>query len=306
MSKLDIPKSFESKDYEDALYKQWEASGFFNPDNLPGRRPNAYTISMPPPNATGVLHVGHAVMLAIQDIVIRFQRMAGKRALWLPGTDHAAIATQTKVEKLLKERSGKTRQDLGREKFLAEVDAFVARSRSTIKNQTRKMGSSCDWSRERFTLDQGLNEAVNEAFVRMYRDELIYRGLRVINWCPRCQSTLSDDEVEYRPQRAKLYHLTYGPLVVATTRPETKLGDTAVAVNPGDDRYKELVGQTLDVNLGPANISVKVIADEAVDPKFGSGAIGVTPAHSQTDYQWALKYDLSFIKVINKEVSINE
>ena len=305
---MDMPKAYEPKSTEDSIYKQWEESGFFNPDNLPagkaglpGKRKISFTISMPPPNATGILHIGHAVMLVIEDLVIRFQRMQGKLALWLPGTDHAAIATQTKVEKLIKEKENKSRHDLGREEFLRRVRDYIKNSQSTIKNQVKKMGSSCDWSRERYTLDDGLTQAVNTAFVQMYNDGLIYRGSRIVNWCPSCNSTLADDEVEYIAQRGKFYYIKYGPFVVATTRPETKIGDTAVAVNPQDKRYQDLIGKDLNINLGKVNIHVKVIADDLVDPKFGTGVVGVTPAHSLVDFEMAQKNNLPIIQVINED-----
>ncbi|MFA6410115.1 MAG: valine--tRNA ligase [Candidatus Buchananbacteria bacterium] len=301
MSKQEISKTYEANKVEDAIYKQWQDSGFFNPDNLPKNPKSPFTISMPPPNATGVLHLGHAVMLAIQDLVIRFQRMQGKRALWLPGTDHAAIATQTKVEKIIKKKEGKTRHDLGRQEFLKRVDEFVAESRNTIKGQVKKMGSSCDWSRERYTLDEGLNVAVNQAFVEMYNDGLIYQGARIVNWCPSCASTLADDEVEYNQQKGKFYYIKYGPFVVATTRPETKIGDTAVAVNPNDARYKDYIGQQLDINLGKVKVHVKVIGDESIDQQFGTGAVGVTPAHSLVDYEMAQKNNLPLIQVIGPD-----
>ncbi|MDX9893518.1 MAG: valine--tRNA ligase [Patescibacteria group bacterium] len=301
MTQQDIPKAYEPKKVEDSIYQRWEESGFFNPDKLPGQRQRAFTISMPPPNATGILHIGHAVMLAVQDLVIRFQRMNGKKALWLPGSDHAGIATQTKVEKLLKDKEGKSRHDLGRAEFLKRVDEFVAASRNTIKNQVKKMGSSCDWSRERFTLDEGLNQAVNHAFKQMFDDGLIYRGDRIVNWCPRCSSTLADDEVEYQNQQGKFYYIKYGPFVVATTRPETKIGDTAVAVNPNDQRYQQYLGQDLAINLGKINIKVKVIADESVDPEFGTGTVGVTPAHSLVDFAMAQKNNLPIIQVIGPD-----
>jgi len=300
MNQSEIPKAYNPGEVEDSIYEQWEESGFFNPDNLPDGH-ESFTISMPPPNATGVLHVGHAVMLALQDIVIRYQRMKGKKTLWLPGTDHAAIATQTKVERLIKEKEGKTRHDLGREEFLKRVEAFVAQSQNTIRNQIRKMGSSCDWSRERYTLDAGLTRSVGKAFVQMYNDGLIYRGNRIVSWCPRCYSTLADDEVEYKEQKAKLYYIKYGPLVIATTRPETKLGDTAAAVNPGDQRYQAFIGQELPINLGLVNIKVKLIADELVDPEFGTGVLGVTPAHSLVDFEMAQKNKLSVIQVIGPD-----
>ncbi|MFA5048102.1 MAG: valine--tRNA ligase [Patescibacteria group bacterium] len=300
MSKVELPKAYEAKQVEDKIYQKWQDSGFFNPDSLPGDRPESFTISMPPPNATGTLHTGHATMLAIQDLMTRYQRMKGKKALWVPGTDHASIATQTKVEKILA-KEGQTRHDLGREKFLARVAEFVENSRDTIKGQTKKMGSSCDWSRERFTLDDGLNLAVREAFTRMYNDGLIYRGYRIVNWCPRCQSTLADDEVEYKDQKGKFYYFKYGPFQVATTRPETKIGDTALAVNPEDARYRSYIGQDLEVDFGKVKVKVKVIGDEAVDPAFGTGVVGVTPAHSQVDYQMALKNNLPIIQVIGQD-----
>ena len=301
MPKTEIAKAYEAQKFEDSIYQKWEESGFFNPDNLPGKRTESFTISMPPPNATGVLHIGHAEFITIQDLVIRFQRMQGKKALWLPGTDHAAIATQTKVEKILKNKEGKSRHDLGREEFLKRVKDYVKNSQHIIRGQLKKMGSSCDWSRERYTLDDGLTLAVNTAFIEMYNDGLIYRGNRIVSWCPRCGSTLADDEVEYKEQKGKFYYIKYGPFVVATTRPETKIGDTAVAVNPDDPRWQKYIGQELDIKLGKVNVHVKVIADQSIDPKLGTGAVGVTPAHSIIDFEMAQKNNLPIIQVIGPD-----
>lgn len=297
-----LAKAYEPQAHEAEIYQAWEASGYFNPDNLRGEGP-AFSIAMPPPNATGILHIGHAEVLAIQDIIIRYKRLQGYRALWLPGTDHAAIATQTKVEKILL-NEGQDRHALGREKFIERVKLFVAESQGTIRQQVRRVGCSCDWSRERYTLDAGLSRAVNTAFIKMYQDGLIYRGLRIVNWCPRCASTLSDDEVDYQEQEAKFYYIQYGPLVIATTRPETKLADTGVAVHPDDPRYQKYIGQILDIDLAGHQIKVKVFADKNVDPNFGTGAIGVTPAHSLVDYEWAKKYDLPVIKLIDEQGKI--
>lgn len=305
MSKIELPKAYDASKTEDDIYKTWEESGFFNPDNLENTK-DYFSIAMPPPNATGVLHTGHATMLAIQDLMIRYNRMVGKKTLWLPGTDHASIATQTKVEKIIA-GEGLTRHQLGREKFLERVDEFVEDSRNTIKNQVRKMGSSCDWSRERFTLDEGLNKSVVTAFEKMYADGLIYRGDRVVNWCPRCHSTLADDEVEYKEQQAKMYTFKYHkdfPFTIATTRPETKLGDTAVAVNPKDERYKKYIGQEFDVDFVGVPLKIKVIADRNVDMEFGTGALGVTPAHSHIDYQMAIENKLPIVKVIDKDGNV--
>ncbi|PIP18046.1 MAG: valine--tRNA ligase [Parcubacteria group bacterium CG23_combo_of_CG06-09_8_20_14_all_35_9] len=298
---MDIPKTYNPQEVEDKIYEQWERSGYFNPDNLSiPKNSRSFSISMPPPNATGTLHIGHSVMLAIQDTVIRFERLRGKKALWLPGTDHAAIATQTKVEKIL-QKEGLTRHDLGREKFLKKVKKYVEESRKVIRGQIRKMGSSCDWSRERYTLDKELTRAVQEVFLKMYKDNLIYRGYRIVNWCPRCSSTLADDEVEYVTRLGKLYYLKYGPFIVATTRPETKIGDTAVAVHPQDKRYQKYIGKILKVNLGKVDIEVKVIADKIIDPEFGSGVVGVTPAHSQVDFDLAQKYNLKVKQTIGQD-----
>lgn len=295
----ELAPAYEPAKYEDDIYASWEKSGFFNPDNL-NTTGKPFVISMPPPNATGTLHLGHASGLAYEDLMIRYQRLKGRKTLWLPGTDHAAIATQTKVEKILASE-GTDRQTLGRDKFLERVRDYVASSQGTIRNQTRKMGSSCDWSRERYTFDEGLSQAVSDAFIKMYNDGLIYRGNRIVNWCPRCQSTLADDEVEYSEQVAKLYYIKYGPFVVATTRPETKLADTGVAVNPDDDRYKKYLGQEMEIDLAGHKIKVKVFSDKEIDINFGSGAVGVTPAHSATDYEFARKYDLKIIKLIDEK-----
>ena len=305
----EISKAYNSKEVEDEIYKKWEESGKFNPDNLElPEDAEKFSISMPPPNATGVLHLGHASMLAYQDLMIRYNRMKGRKTLWLPGTDHASIATQTKVEKIIA-KEGKTKYDLGRKKFLERVNKYVENSKNTIKNQTRKMGSSCDWSRERYTLDDGLSRAVREVFVKMYNDELIYRGDRIVNWCPRCESTLADDEVEHKDQKANLYYFKYDkdfPITIATTRPETKLGDTAVAVNPKDERYKKYIGKVYKIDLGNGEHNIRIIADREVDMEFGTGALGVTPAHSMTDWEMAEKNDLEKIKIIGEDGKMND
>lgn len=302
----ELPKIYEPQKIEDEIYARWEKSGLFNPDKSQGKK--NYSIVMPPPNVTGTLHMGHAAMLALEDIMIRFHRMQGKKALWLPGTDHAAIATQTKVEKIIKEE-GLTRQGLGREKFLERVHEFAQNSHDTIKNQVIKMGSSCDWSREAYTLDETRNKAVRTVFKMMHDDGLIYRGDRVVNWCPRCKSTLADDEVEYKTQKAKLYTFKYDknfPISIATTRPETKLGDTAVAVNPSDARYKEFIGQTFEADFCGVKLKIKIIADRNIDKEFGTGALGVTPAHSMIDWKMANDHNLETIKVIDEDGNIKE
>lgn len=307
--KAEFAKTYLPKDYEQKVYEKWESSGAFNPDNLdiPLDAPT-YSIVMPPPNVTGTLHMGHAGMLAYEDILVRFHRLRGFRTLWLPGTDHAAIATQTKVEKNIKEE-GLSRHSLGREKFLRKVDQFAQESHDTIENQIKKMGSSCDWSREAFTLDETRNKAVNLVFKLMHEDGLIYRGERVVNWCPRCHSTLADDEVEHEDKLAKLYTFKYSkdfPISIATTRPETKLGDTAVAVNPKDERYAQFVGKTFKVDFLGTALEIKVIADREIDMEFGTGALGVTPAHSMVDWQMAENNQLKIIKVINESGKINK
>ncbi len=296
-----LDKAYSAQQYEDQIYQQWEKSGFFNPDNLPGaRQRKPYSIAMPPPNATGQLHIGHAVMLALQDLLIRYQRMQGRRTLWLPGTDHAAIATNAKVEKILREQ-GQSKEELGQEKFVAKVKEYITQSQGTIKKQIRKMGSSCDWSRERYTMDEGLTLAVQEMFVKMYQDGLIYQGERLVNWCPHCHSTLSDDEVDYKENQDKLYWIKYGPFVLATTRPETKLGDTAVAVYPDDSRYKKMIGKKLMIPGVLGEFEVTVVADQSVDPRFGSGAIKVTPAHSFADAEIAARHGLRSKQIINED-----
>ncbi len=300
-----MDKAYTAKNHEDRIYKKWEESGSFKPSDSPKK---AYTISMPPPNATGTLHLGHAIMLAIQDIFIRYHRMQGHPTLWLPGTDHAAIATQNKVEKLLAEE-GKDRHELGREAFIEEVKKFVAQSQDTIRNQIRKMGSSCDWSQERYTLDEGLSKAVLTVFKKMYEDGLIYRGHRMVNWCPRCESTLADDEVDHKDVGGHFYHIKYKLtdsdewLEIATTRPETMLADTAVAVNPKDKRYKHLIGKTLILPL--VGRELPIIGDEYVDMEVGTGALKVTPAHDPNDFDLGKKHNLETINIIEEDGTLN-
>ena len=300
-------KPYNPNETEDRIYKLWEESGFFNPDTcikkgVTDKNAPPFSIVLPPPNVTGELHMGHAAMLAIEDIMIRFKRMQGFKTLWVPGTDHAAIATQSRVEKIL-EKEGKKRRDMSREEFLKRVDDFAQKSHDTIVNQVKKMGSSLDWSREAFTLDEKRTLAVRTAFKQMYDLGLIYRGNRVINWDPKGQTVISDDEVVHEERKAKFYTFKYSkdfPISISTTRPETKVGDTAVAVNPKDARYKKYVGKEYDINFAGAKIHIKIIADDKVDIEFGTGALGVTPAHSMADWEIAQRHDLPLVQVINE------
>ncbi|MEK7590598.1 MAG: valine--tRNA ligase [Patescibacteria group bacterium] len=289
-----LPKAYAPKAVEDRIYALWENSGAFRADVKSTKKP--FTIAMPPPNATGQLHLGHAVMLALEDIFIRFNRMRGKEALWIPGTDHAAIATESVVIKEIqkKEKIPDPRAKLGREKLVQRIAEFVEKSRGVIRSQVRKMGASCDWTRERYTMDPMLNRCVNEVFAKMYKDGLIYRAERVVNWDTALQTTISDDEIEYVDQEATLYTIEYvgakqtggKPILVSTSRPETKLGDSALAVHPDDERFKHLIGKTFDV-VWPRGqtIRVSVIADHLIDPAFGTGVLGLTSFHSKIDYE---------------------
>jgi valyl-tRNA synthetase len=306
----ELPKAYNPANYEDSINRLWQESGFFNPDNLdlPENAP-AYTIILPPPNVTDRLHLGHASMLAIQDLLIRFHRMQGFRTLWVPGTDHAAIATQAVVERKIYKEEGKTRHDLGREEFLKRVKAFALENQSTIINQIKSFGASLDWSRLAFTLDEERQIAVRQMFVDMYEAGAIYRGERIVNWCPHCQSTLADDEVEYKTEKTVLYTFKYWsdfPITISSTRPETKLGDTAVAVNPSDERYKQYIGQEFSGDFCGQALTIKIIADREVDTSFGTGALGVTPAHSHTDWRMAEENNLMIIKVIDETGKIKK
>lgn len=296
-------KPYNPKDTEDRIYKLWEDSGFFNPDNLPSERKETFTIIMPPPNVTGVLHMGHALMITLEDVMIRYKRMQGYKTLWLPGTDHAAIATQSKVEKEIQKKEGKSRHDLGRAEMLKRINEFAKQSHDIIISQIKVMGASCDWSREAFTLDEKRNLAVNTMFKKMYDDGLIYRGNRIVNWDPKGQTTISDDEIVYEERTSKLYTFKYNkdfPISISTSRPETKIGDVAVAVHPDDERYKKFVGKEYDLEFCGVPIHIKIIADKEVDPTFGTGALGVTPAHSIIDWEIAERHDLPRPQVINE------
>ena len=297
---MELSKEYNHKDVEDKVYKQWEDNGCFNSEINSSKEP--FVIMMPPPNVTGRLHTGHALNFTLQDIFIRFNRMLGKETLWLPGIDHAGIATQSVVERELLSK-GIKREDLGREKFLEEVWKWKREYGDTILEQCKKLGVSADWRRLRFTLDDKYADAVLEAFVTYYNEGLLYRGEKIINWCPRCHTALSDIEVEYEEEKGKLYFINYpledgsGSIVVATTRPETMLGDTAVAVHPEDPRYKDFVGKFVILPL--VGRRIPIVADEAVDPDFGTGAVKVTPAHSMDDFEIAKRHNLEFVTVIN-------
>lgn len=292
---------------EPKLIDIWNESGLTNPDicieqgyTKPDAEP--FSIVLPPPNVTGTLHTGHAFTVTIQDIMTRYARMQGKRALWIPGTDHAAIATQSKVEKEL-EKKGMKKRDMSREEFLSHVHAFAQESHDTIVNQIKRMGATVDWSREAFTLDQKRNHAVNTVFKKMYDDGLIYRGYRVVNWDPKGQTVISDDEIVYEERDSVLYTFKYWhdfPIAISTTRPETKVGDVAVAVHPDDIRYQQFIGNTYEGTFCNVPISIKIIADESVEPDFGTGALGVTPAHSMIDWEIAQRHNLPIQPVIDE------
>jgi valyl-tRNA synthetase len=303
----DIPEKFlkpyDPQATEGAIYKKWEESGYFNPDNLPNKDGEPFSIVLPPPNATGTLHMGSALMLAIEDTLVRYKRMRGYKTLWVPGTDSAAIATQARVEKDIQKAEGKNRHDLGRDELLRRIDAFVEQNKNTMIAQMRAMGSSLDWSRYAYTMDKPRYAAVMEAFMRMHNAGLIYRANRIVNWDPKGQTTISDDEIVHEERKAKLVTFKYSkdfPLEVATTRLETKVGDTAVAVHPGDARYAQFVGKEYDAVFCGVPVHIKIVADESVDPAFGTGALGVTPAHSQTDWDIAERHSLPRPQVINE------
>ncbi len=296
-------KPYDPASVEDALYKAWEDSGYFNPDKLPDRHKESFSIVLPPPNVTGTLHMGHALMVVIEDIMVRYKRMKGYKTLWLPGTDHAAIATQAKVEGIIYKEEGKRRQDIGRDELVRRINQFAKESHDTIVNQLKRMGSSLDWSREAYTLDETRGKGVFEAFRKMHEDGLIYRGYRVVNWDPKGQTTISDDEIVYTEGKGRLYTFKYSkdfPISIATTRPETKVGDTGVAVHPEDARYKQYIGKEFSCIFAGENIKVKVVGDIEVNPEFGTGAVGVTPAHSHVDYEIAQRHNLPLIPVINE------
>ena len=305
--KVDMATAYDPSSVEGKCYQYWEDSGFFH-EEVNKEKP-AFSIVMPPPNVTGALHLGHAMDSTIQDILTRFKRMQGFNTLWVPGTDHAGIATQAKVEGQLA-KEGTNRHELGREKFLERVWDWKMQYGGRITQQLRRLGSSCDWERERFTMDEGCSRAVREAFVDLYNKGLIYRGNYIVNWCPKCHTTISDIEVEHNDRDGNLYHLRYPvkgsneALVVATTRPETMLGDTAVAVHPEDERYSHLIGKTLILPL--MNREIPIIADEYVDREFGTGAVKITPAHDPNDFEIGLRHKLPQIIVLDKEAKMNE
>lgn len=302
-----IPSVYNPKEVEDKWYGFWEEQKLFYAEITAEKEP--FTIVIPPPNVTGQLHMGHALNNTLQDILIRFKRMQGFSALWLPGTDHAGIATEAKVKEQLAEE-GLSKYDIGRDKFLEKSWEWKEKYGNTILNQLRKMGCSCDWSRLRFTLDEGLSKAVREVFVRLYEKGLIYRGDYIVNWCPTCRTTLSDIEVEYEEELGKLYHFKYplkddkGYVMIATTRPETMLGDTAVAVNPEDERYEKLVGKTLILPL--VEREIPIIEDHYVDKEFGTGAVKVTPGHDPNDFEMGLRHRLPIITIMDQEGNMNK
>ena len=301
----ELSKVYDPKQVEDRTYQFWLDGGYFHAEPNPDKKP--YTIVIPPPNITGQLHMGHALDETLQDILIRFRRMQGYETLWLPGTDHASIATEAKIVNAMKEE-GLTKEDLGREGFLERAWEWKRKYGGRIIEQLKKLGSSCDWERERFTLDEGCSQAVKEVFVNLYNKGLIYQGERIINWCPHCMTSISDAEVEYEEQAGHFWHLRYplsdgsGEVILATTRPETMLGDTAVAVNPKDERYQKLIGKTVILPL--VNREIPIVGDDYVDMEFGTGVVKITPAHDPNDYEVGRRHDLPILKVMNDDTTM--
>jgi valyl-tRNA synthetase len=306
MKGVELQKAYDPKDFEDRIYQKWLDKGLFSPIDSDKEH---YSIVMPPPNVTGILHMGHALNNSLQDILIRYYRMTGSPTLWIPGTDHAGIATQSVVERqLLKE--GIKRQDLGREKFLERTWQVKENHHTTIKKQLETIGTSCDWSRERFTMDEGLSKAVRESFVTLFEKGLIYKGEYLVNYCPHCGTALADDEVEHEETPGKLYDVTYpfvdgsGSITVATTRPETMFGDVAVAVNPEDERYQHLVGKLLKLPL--TDREIPIIRDSFVSLEFGTGLVKITPAHDPNDWECGKRHNLDIINVLNPDGTLND
>ncbi|MBR4827670.1 MAG: valine--tRNA ligase, partial [Oscillospiraceae bacterium] len=303
----ELAKQYNPKEVESRIYSNWMEAGYFRPECDPDKTP--YTIVMPPPNITGQLHMGHALDMSLQDVIIRLKRMQGYSALWLPGTDHASIATEARIVETMREE-GITKDDIGREGFLERAWKWKEQYGGRIDEQLKYLGSSCDWSRERFTMDEGCSKAVLDVFCKLYEKGLIYRGERIINWCPHCRTSISDAEVEFEEQDGFFWHLRYpfsdgsGYLELATTRPETLLGDTAVAVNPNDERYSGAVGKT--VILPIVGREIPVVADDYVEMDFGTGVVKITPAHDPNDYEVGLRHDLEIINVLNEDGTVNE
>ena len=300
-----LTKPYEPADTETRIYKLWEESGLFDPDNLPERHTEPFTIIMPPPNANGRLHAGHALTIALEDIMTRYQRMQGKKTLWVPGADHAGFETQVVYEKKL-EKEGRSRFKMDRKELYDEIMAFTLESKKHMENDVKVLGASCDWSREKFTLDPSVVSEVQETFRKLYKNNLVYRGYRTVNWCTKHQTSLSDVETENVEKNDKLYYIKYGPFVVATVRPETIFGDVAVAVNPSDDRYKEFIGQTIEVQHPEGKLSLFVIGDEEVDQEFGTGALKITPAHDHNDFRMSETHKLHRVEVIDQFGKLND
>ena len=316
MRAIELEKAYNPKDFEDKIYKEWSERGYFKPASDASSPVHSqkssnikYTVVIPPPNVTGVLHMGHGLNNTLQDVVVRYHRMRGDDTLWIPGTDHAGIATQNVVERALK-KEGKTRNDLGREKFIERTWEVTRDHHATIVTQQKKLGNSVDWSRERFTYDEGLSKAVRDVFVTLYERGLMYKGQRLVNWCPRCGTALADDEVEHTDTQGAMYHLYYeysdgsGRIEVATTRPETFFGDTAVAVNPDDERYKGMVGKTLRLPL--TGKEIPIIADSYVDKEFGTGMVKITPAHDPNDWEVGKRHNLEIVNILSPDGTLNE
>ena len=316
MHAIELEKAYNPKDFEDKIYKEWSERGYFKPASDASSPVHSqkssnikYTVVIPPPNVTGVLHMGHGLNNTLQDVVVRYHRMRGDDTLWIPGTDHAGIATQNVVERALK-KEGKTRNDLGREKFIERTWEVTRDHHATIVTQQKKLGNSVDWSRERFTYDEGLSKAVRDVFVTLYERGLMYKGQRLVNWCPRCGTALADDEVEHTDTQGAMYHLYYeysdgsGKIEVATTRPETFFGDTAVAVNPDDERYKGMVGKTLRLPL--TGKEIPIIADSYVDKEFGTGMVKITPAHDPNDWEVGKRHNLEIVNILSPDGTLNE
>ena len=303
----ELAKTYDPKDIEDRLYQKWMDNKYFSAEVDKSKEP--FTIVIPPPNITGQLHMGHALDNTMQDIIIRFKRMQGYNALWQPGTDHASIATEVKIIEQLKEE-GTTKEDLGRDKFLERAWEWKDEYGGIIIDQLKKLGSSCDWDRERFTMDEGNNKAVTKVFINLYNEGYIYKGSKIINWCPVCETSISDAEVEHEEYAGHFWHIKYpiagedGFVEIATTRPETMLGDTAVAVHPDDERYKHLIGKNIILPL--VNKEIAVVADEYVDKEFGTGVVKITPAHDPNDFEVGQRHNLEEINIMNDDATIND